>query len=237
MRPALPLLITIAAAPLGSIGGACAACGRTTPIWLCGRCRRLAEASWTVRREAPSVSPSEPEFFALAPYTPTHARKGAENPLRDALIRFKYGGDRMTGHRLAALMGTTSATLRGRFDAVTAVPLHPARLRMRGFNQAGWFARAVASHIGVPTAPRLLIRTGASVAQTVRGGRSARLALVNPFALGRDGRRSRIPRRVLLVDDVRTTGATLDACTQVLCRRGVSISVLVMLSAHLRPDN
>jgi ComF family protein len=105
-------------------------------------------------------------------------------------------------------------------DATHAVPvpLHPARRRERGFNQAADLAR----HLGVPVLAALR-RTRATAAQTGLPAAQRHGNVRNAFAVSRAGRRlSRIPAAiVVLVDDVSTTGATLEACARALKEAGV----------------
>lgn len=112
-------------------------------------------------------------------------------------------------------------------DAVTWVPASPGRRRRRGFDQAELLARAIARRSGVPA--RRTLRRGDDVAQTARDavGRA-----VGP-RLAPAGRRPRPGIRLLLVDDVMTTGATLRAAATVLHRvRGVSVHAVVATVAR-----
>jgi ComF family protein len=96
------------------------------------------------------------------------------------------------------------------------VPLHPARLADRGFNQAVLLARVVARHTGWPLLPRALARTRSTSAQARLGAADRKTNVADAFRV-----RSRVEGLdVLLVDDVTTTGATLAACASALRRAG-----------------
>jgi ComF family protein len=141
-----------------------------------------------------------------------------EGPLRRVLQRLKYGG----AGRLASPLATAALPA---FDDLTAVcgplslvpvPVHPVRLRERGYNQAALLARRIAAH-----RPRLvlelLVRSRATTKQH-HLDRAARLRnLRDAFAL-RDA--ARPPPRVILVDDILTTSATLEACATTLLAAG-----------------
>jgi ComF family protein len=101
---------------------------------------------------------------------------------------------------------------------VVPVPLHSARLAERGFNQSGLLARRLAHHLDAPCAARALARERDSPHQA-RLDRAARARNAEGAFVVRDARAIR-GRAVLLVDDVRTTGATLDACAQALATAG-----------------
>lgn len=103
-------------------------------------------------------------------------------------------------------------------DLVLAVPLHAARRRERGYNQAEALAGALAASIGAPHASGLLVRVRATRAQARLGGEARRRNLAGAF-VAVDGAVLE-GRRVLLVDDVLTTGATLESALGVLRAAG-----------------
>jgi ComF family protein len=142
----------------------------------------------------------------------------------DALVRrFKYAGDVTLAPALAAPM--VQALRRNPdvvADLVLPIPLASARLRERGFNQAWELARRIAGPIGVPADASLLQRRRETPSQ-VRAAPSERLANMRAaFAVGPRERTALRGRRVLLVDDVMTTGATLAAATQALLEAGAA---------------
>lgn len=106
------------------------------------------------------------------------------------------------------------------FDALVPVPLHAARLRERGYNQAALIAGHFAAAACVPTLPEALRRTRSTGTQTLLG-RDGRLRnLDGAFACPDPGRMQ--GKRILLVDDVFTTGATVGACARALRAAGAA---------------
>jgi ComF family protein len=134
--------------------------------------------------------------------------------IADAITRFKYGARPDLARPLADLLWRAVAARAGvlRGCVVVPVPLHPVRLAERGFNQSGLLARPVSRRLGVPFLPLALARVRDTPRQASLG-REDRLGNVGGAFAVRQPKRLR-GRPVLLVDDVRTTGATLAACTQ-----------------------
>ena len=156
-------------------------------------------------------------------------------PVTRALARCKYEDRpdlaRPLGDLLWRAVEPWAATLR---DAcVVPVPLHPERLAERGFNQSALLATRIAPRLGAPFAPRALVRTSDSTRQATLDRRARARNAARAFLV-------RAPRQVqgrpvLLVDDVRTTGATLDACTLALLAAGathVGWAVVALADRH-----
>ena len=115
-------------------------------------------------------------------------------------------------------------------DAVVPVPLHRARQAFRTFNQSEVLARKAARSLGIPLKPRLLLRHRQTHAQSGLDARSRRRNTRGAFHCRCN--QARGVRHAALVDDVMTTGATLDACTRELKRCGIrEISVWVAARA------
>lgn len=145
-------------------------------------------------------------------------------PLRDALHRCKYQGVSRVAADLAPWMLQAAEPWAGLVDVVTAVPLHPSRLRERGFNQSALLASPVAGLLGAPLRLHWLRRHRDTPAQV---GRSPARRAANVREAFRADPRFR-GLRVLVVDDVWTTGATL---TEVRgCLRGVGAGVVRTLT-------
>jgi ComF family protein len=129
----------------------------------------------------------------------------------------KYGGRPGLADALAERMARALPAAPAP-DLVTAVPLHPARRRERGYNQAWRLAEGLADRLGVPALEDVLERVRHTPAQARLDPAARRRNLAGAFRV-RDAGRYR-DRRVLIVDDVLTTGATLDACLATLARAG-----------------
>jgi len=117
-------------------------------------------------------------------------------------------------------------------DVVVPVPLHPARLRERGHNQAELIARPLARQLGLPCRSYLLVRTKPRPEKLRLTLRERWRSVRGAYAIREGQRVDKL--RVLLVDDVMTTGATLDACSRTLRRAGAS-SVVALTVARALP--
>ncbi|MGM0554136.1 MAG: ComF family protein [Pseudomonadota bacterium] len=146
-------------------------------------------------------------------------------PLDRLVLGCKHTGD-VRSERVLVSLARVVAAGRGRAecgerpDVVVPVPLHPVRLRQRGFNQAQPLARAAADVLGLPVAPRLARRIRATESQQGLGAQARRRNVRDAFAVDASAFAGLEGARVLLVDDVVTTGATLNSLAATLRAAG-----------------
>jgi ComF family protein len=139
-----------------------------------------------------------------------------DGAIRRAVHRLKFAGDRSVAQALASAMALTDASPDAREpDAITWVPLARSRLAERGYDQAKALADQLAPMIGRP-AVRLLRRVADVAPQARRSGVERRAAMRGAFAPAFLERSPAMPKRILLIDDVLTTGSTAAECAQVL---------------------
>lgn len=197
----------------------CAGCG-SGPWPFCGGCRSelvVLDEPRCDRCGAPSPRPvtgcrdCPPGSIAIA-----RAPFGFDGPVRRAVHRLKFGGWRSVAEALAGAMARSWSAEAWPADLIAWVPLSRERLAARGYDQARALARAVAPRVGLP-AEGLLRRVGDPGPQARRGGAARREAMRGVFAPA-----GRISGRVLLIDDVLTTGATGGACGEALLSGGAS---------------
>lgn len=146
-----------------------------------------------------------------------------EEPVASLVRGLKFHADWRAARVLGAVLAASrAASGRAPPQALLPLPLHPARLRERGYNQAELLASAAARWLGVPVLPRALARTRVTQPQTRLDAAARRANLRDAFELAdawREG--ATLPRHVALVDDVVTTGATLADAVRALRRCGV----------------
>jgi ComF family protein len=154
-----------------------------------------------------------------------------EREARQAVHLLKYGNRPTLAEPLARLMADYWQGSPIPVDLVTAVPLHPARQRERGYNQADLLARAFGRMIGVPVGSAVLRRVrhtrpqvSLNAAQRRENMQSAFTTTVPTQFSKRQGDDNLVVsgRHVLIIDDVRTTGSTLEACSLALKAAGAS---------------
>jgi ComF family protein len=169
----------------------------STPAPVCGEC---------LRREPPFAAAWVPFRY--------------EHPLDLLEARFKFRGDLAAGRVLAELMIERARIDHpAKPDCLVVVPLHAARLRQRGYNQALELARPLARAFDLRLDSRILQRSRATMAQTGLDAVRRRRNLRGAFRVAAD---ATLPAHVALLDDVMTTGATLRECASVLRRAGVA---------------
>ncbi len=190
-------------------GGHCPACGLPFPV------------AATADHMCPDCLSRPPAWDALAFHGPY------EGLLRDLLLAFKLRGRLGLSALLRDLAaGAWAACGHPVPDLVVPVPLHPARLARRGFNQALELALGPARAMGLPVAAEALGRQLDTRTQT---GLSAAGRVANVRGAFRTDPAVVQGRHVLLVDDILTTGGTLGECCRVLRRAGAQrVSALVV---------
>ena len=172
-----------------------------------------------------------PRFAAARAWACYPRDELTEHPLRRVVQRYKYGHKVSLGKPLGRLMARGCQPFLNEINAdiIVPVPLHPKRLRWRGFNQSVLLAREVSRFYGVPMDPFLLTRERETEPQTQLPEEDRRRNMRGAFALNPE--KSIDERSVLLIDDVYTSGATVNECSRTL-KRGGAEEVYVLTLAR-----
>lgn len=188
---------------------ACLAGATPVPEPQCGLCGQpIAGGALCVRcAESPVAGSGLRSVFVYA------------GPVQAAVRALKYHNMRVMAPPLGAAMARHLATWGIRPDVIIPVPLHPRRLRERGYNQAELLARVLGTETGVSMRPAALERLRDTSAQARASSAGERRRNVAGAFAAREVVRD---RRALLVDDVCTTGATLSACAEALLAAGAA---------------
>jgi ComF family protein len=172
-------------------------------------------------------------------YNRARAAVRYDETARTMVQALKYGDRLDLAPAMGRWMATAGRELLGEADALVPVPLHWRRLWSRRFNQAATLAQTVSRISGVPVTHDLLKRMRATRQQVGLMQAERARNVQGAFRVPREARPQVHGKRLLLVDDVLTSGATLDTCARILLRAGAaSVDVLVfarVVQAHRAP--
>lgn len=197
----------------------CIGCGRVDTLW-CDHCQHRLEQ---IPYSAPSRHTQNADITMLLTATAPH-----NGLLRDMIHAIKYENATPLAYPLGARLAHHIQQQDWSIDALVPVPLHDARRRKRGYNQAELLAQVAAEQLGITMMPHALSRVHFNRPQVglsakERQANVAEAFVANPTAIK--------GQRILLVDDVLTTGATLQACASALLTGGASAVYGVTLTA------
>jgi ComF family protein len=152
--------------------------------------------------------------------------------IRELIHNLKYKGIREVGFELGRIYGLSlkSSEFLNGIDLIIPVPLHPSKKRVRGFNQSDYISNGIGEATGLPVYTEILARIAVSATQTKRS-RYDRWTNVEGIFRVTDSD-SIIGKHVLLIDDVITTGSTIESCANELLKfEGVKVSVAALAFA------
>ena len=212
----------------------CAGCGSDhlqKDYCLCMRClNSLPETNFELYKD----NPVEKIFWGRTKLESATAQFyfTKESLMQQLMHQFKYKGNRALGLQLGRLMGT-QLKQSNRFDSIEALiplPLYPEKERKRGYNQATLLCEGIASAMGIPILDKAVRRPQHTDTQTRKGRIERWKNMEGKFILTQADLIA--DKHVLLVDDVITTGATLEACSiEILKTPGVKLSIATLCMA------
>ena len=170
---------------------------------------------------APLIEPPPVGLCAPAPFAAAVTYQG---PVADAIRRFKYARASHLAAPLSTLLVPSARCYSGCVDAVVPMPLHPSKLRERGFNPSALLARPAARALGVPLRAAWLTRRRATSSQAGLTSEARQRNVLGAFVPHHQTE----PCRILLIDDVCTTGATLAAASHALQNCGHRVTTLAL---------
>jgi ComF family protein len=213
----------------------CSGCWRTIASFnpsRCGRCDypflspvATSHSPNHVCRSCRERPPSYTKAWTLYPYLP---------PLQDAICLLKYRGKVALAAPLARLMIDRLPRLES-IDVIIPVPLHVRRLREREFNQSLLLADRIGRDLGIPVSGNDLIRIAPSAAQTTLSRKERQKNLRGAFAVPHPG--AIVGKDILLIDDVFTTGATMNECAKTLRKAGSGDVFTLALARTVDPSH
>ena len=152
-------------------------------------------------------------------YTRGRAALEYDSLMRESIGRFKYKNRReYADFYVQELLHTCKETVKAwNVDLLLPIPLHKSRRRMRGFNQAELIARKLGQELGISVSTDLLLRTKRTTAQKELNDQERKANLKNAFQVAKNNIEA---KKILLIDDIYTTGSTIDAASAVLLEHG-----------------
>jgi ComF family protein len=214
-------------------GTLCAACWRglhllTPPFCTCCGVPFLHDGQAGPGGLCPACLERRPAFAAA------RAAFRYDEGAKRLLLPFKHADRTDLAGAIAAQMARATPEMLARADLLAPVPLHWRRLVSRRYNQAALLAGALARHARRPWLPDLLRRTRPTPSLGERGAAERAMLVEGAFAVRPGARAAIAGTRVLLVDDVMTSGATVEACAAVLL--GAGAAAVEVLAAARVPD-
>jgi ComF family protein len=196
-------------------------------------CIRCLEAMPETNFELHAGNPVEKKFWGRLPLQTATAQYyfTRESLMQHLMHQFKYKRNKELGAQLGKMMGE-SLKRSGRFapDAIIPLPLFAAKEKRRGFNQATILCEGIAESLGVPVLKDVVIRSHHTDTQTKKGRVERWQNMEGKFILNKPEAIKN--KNVLLVDDVVTTGATLEACGSALLQaENVKLSIATLFYA------
>lgn len=212
--------------PAGASGGLCPQCWQGAGFIERPYCERLG-TPFAYDSGGPLISPSafsDPPAFDRA-----RAAMRFSDVARDLVHLLKYGDRLDLVKPFASWMSRAGDELLRDADALVPVPLHWTRLFQRRFNQSAELARAISRQRSVPVIDNVLTRIRATPPQVGLARDERAKNMHGAFSIEKSLRREIKGKRIVLVDDVLTTGATANACARILRRAGASrVDVLTL---------
>lgn len=212
----------------------CAGCGSDILNEESVLCMRCVDAMPETNFELHPSNPVEKLFWGRILLTGATAQFyfTKESLMQHLMHQFKYKGNKELGLQWGRMMGE-QIKKSGRFevDALVPLPLFPAKEKRRGYNQATILCNGMAESMGIPVLDNIIIRPQHTETQTKKGrierwkNMEGKFVLTKPEAIRN--------KHILLVDDVVTTGATLEACGDELLKAGnikLSLATLCVAS-------
>lgn len=245
--------------PLGRLGldallpPQCLACGELVgepgalcgPCWgglnfiaapLCKSCGRPFELDPSANASASDETLcgaciARPPVFAAA-----RAALAYDDASRRLILGFKRADRTHAAPAFARWMARAGAPLLAEADIIAPVPLHWSRLLARRYNQSALLANALARQTGKRALPDLLRRRRRTPSQGGLGRLARFRNVAGAFSVAPRHRQAVVERKVLLIDDVLTTGATVEACAKALLRAGAARVSVLTLARVMRPE-
>lgn len=198
---------------------ACSVCGKMDPNWLCPNCQRRVE-----RLEKSCVVEMEDKKYEKLLYLFRY-----ESLVRKLILRYKFSNKAYLNHFFANRIAENEENrkLLKQYDMIIPVPMHKKKMQKRGYNQTELVANELEKSLRIPARKDILSKVVNTTTQSKLGGKARQSNIQHAFFIQNDIEVE--DKKIILLDDIYTTGATSEECSRVLKEAGASeILVLVL---------
>lgn len=198
---------------------ACSVCGKLDKNWLCPKCEKRVE-----RLEKSCVVQIENKKYEKLLYLFQY-----ESLVRKLILRYKFSNKAYLNHFFANRIAQNeqNSRLLKEYDMIIPVPMHKKKMQKRGYNQTELVANELEKSLGIPMRKDILSKVVNTTTQSKLGGKARQSNIQHAFFIKNDVEVEN--KKIILLDDIYTTGATSEECSRVLKEAGAKeILVLVL---------
>lgn len=199
---------------------ACSVCGKLDKNWLCPKCEKRVE-----RLEKSCVVQIENKKYEKLLYLFQY-----ESLVRKLILRYKFSSKAYLNHFFANRIAQNeqNSRLLKEYDMIIPVPMHKKKMQKRGYNQTELVANELEKSLGIPMRKDILSKVVNTTTQSKLGGKARQSNIQHAFFIKNDVEVEN--KKIILLDDIYTTGATSEECSRVLKEAGAR-EVLVLVLA------
>lgn len=198
---------------------ACSVCGKLDQNWLCPKCEKRVE-----RLEKSCVVEIENKKYEKLLYLFQY-----ESLVRKLILRYKFLNKAYLNHFFANRIAQNQKNqeLLKKYDMIIPVPMHKKKMQKRGYNQTELVTNELEKRLGIPARKDILSKVVNTTTQSKLGGKARQSNIQHAFFIKNDIEVE--DKKIILLDDIYTTGATSEECSRVLKAAGArEILVLVL---------
>lgn len=198
---------------------ACSVCGKLDKNWLCPKCQKRVE-----KLEKSCVVEIENKKYEKLLYLFQY-----ESLIRKLILRYKFSNKAYLNHFFAneIVKNEKNRALLKQYDLILPVPMHKKKMQKRGYNQTELVANELEKSLGIPARKDILQKVVNTITQSKLGGKARQSNILHAFFIQNDIEVE--DKKIILLDDIYTTGSTSEECSRILKEAGAKeILVLVL---------
>ncbi len=198
----------------------CSVCGKVDKNWLCPNCQKRVE-----RLEKACVVEIEHKKYEKLLYIFQY-----ESLVRKLILRYKFSSQAYLNHFFAQMIAKNveNRKLLQQYDIIIPVPMHQKKMQKRGYNQTELVTNELSRILKIPAKNDILLKVFNTVTQSKLGGKARQSNIQHAFFVKKDIEVE--GKKIILLDDIYTTGATSQECSRVLKEAGAAEILVVVLA-------